>query len=407
MCVDPGINLLHQIPCNIFCFTNDGKICYANAQLLQLLNYTTEEFIGLHVEKILNLSSRIFFQTHFFPLLTLKGSVEEVFLTLVGKDNTTFPVLVNANQISNNKIVQSNCACIIVRQRKKYEDEILQAKKVAEDALQKNELLLKAQYQLEESKQELDRQMTQLRHTNKELLQLNDIVAHDLQEPVRKISLYVDMVQSEWFEYTGKETSLSIEIIIKSAIRIRKVLQNLQEFMQILTAEIKKEIVNLDVLVKEQISILKQQNPAIEFETSIHSLPFINADKVQLKILFNEVLKNCVEFRSTERNLTINITASIIEENFYSSTEGKYKWVDFARITVEDNGVGFNPAYKELIFKILKKLDFERPGLGFGLAFCNRIAENHGGFMTALGEEKKGAKFTIFLPVEDINSKND
>ncbi len=290
------------------------------------------------------------------------------------------------------------CACIEVQQRKKYEDEILLAKKVAEDALLKNELLLKAQAELETANLQLDRKMTQLKHTYNELIQLNDIVAHDLQEPIRKISMYLDILKSE-LQSLSEKAGISVNIIVNSALRIRKVLQNLQEYMQILIKDVEKTSVELNNIIAAQVKLLQAENADCHFTVSIGDLPALNADESQLKILFYEVLKNAMEFKSPQRDLHITISSTIIEENSYVSTEGKYRYVEFAKIVVEDNGIGFNPVYKEHIFKILKKLDYQRSGLGFGLAICNRIAENHGGFMSANGEENKGARINIHLPV--------
>ncbi len=94
-------DLLSVMPCGIVCFTANGIISYINEPLLQQLQYSADEVVGVHVETLLTISSRIFYQTHFFPLLTLQGTVNEVFMTLLAKDKTYVPVLVNGTTTKN------------------------------------------------------------------------------------------------------------------------------------------------------------------------------------------------------------------------------------------------------------------------------------------------------------------
>ncbi len=165
------------------------------------------------------------------------------------------------------------------------------------------------------------------------------------------------------------------------------------------TREIQKEKIDLEILIKEQLNIVSALNEGVQFNSSVDDLPAIVGDNIQIKILFFHLIKNCFDFRSLERELFIKLSASSVQQNFYNSLDGKYKYVDAVNITIEDNGKGFNSAYKDLIFKILKKLDLNSKGLGFGLSMCKRIVENHRGSISAMGFENKGAKFTITLPL--------
>lgn len=393
-------NLLNIVPSGIISFTDDGIITQVNNHLLDKLKYRSEELVGQNIEKLLTISSRIFYQTHFFPLLKLQGKAEEIFITFLSKNKELVPVLVNAIQHIQNSVSINVCACITVYERKKYEDEILKAKRIAEEALQKNEELQKITAELETGKQELDKQMTRLKHKNKELLQLNELIAHDLQEPVRKISLYIDVIKERQVNVYDEKSEANFNIIVKSANRIRSVLQALQEYVRLSIDDITKSPVDLNTVVALQLQKVAEDFPDVEYSTNVATLPVINGNLLQISILFNELFKNCFQFKSLERNLRLEITASLIKENLYISTEGKYKYIDFVRIMIEDNGIGFRQTHKELIFKILKKLDLKSPGLGFGLATCTRIVENHGGHIAAIGEENKGAIFTVSLPVE-------
>ena len=126
-------DLLNNAPCGFLSFTDDGEILMINATLLDSLGYAEGELRGRHVESLLPVASRIFYQTHFFPLLRLHGKVEEVYLSLRAKSSAEVPVLVNAVRRERVSVMVNDCILVQMRQRNQYEDEILRAKKNERD----------------------------------------------------------------------------------------------------------------------------------------------------------------------------------------------------------------------------------------------------------------------------------
>jgi sigma-B regulation protein RsbU (phosphoserine phosphatase) len=127
--------LLDNAPCGFLVFSDDGKIIEVNATLLNVLGYGRHEVHNLHLEKIFSVSGRIFYQTHFFPLLKLKRKVGEVYLSLRSKNGEEIPVLTNAQRrVGRDGRVFNDCVFVAIRQRNKYEDEILAANKEAEES---------------------------------------------------------------------------------------------------------------------------------------------------------------------------------------------------------------------------------------------------------------------------------
>lgn len=124
--------LLDTAPCGFLSFTDDGMIEAVNDTLLRLL--AREELACRHVETILPVASRIFYQTHFFPLLKLRGEVEEIYFSLRTGSGEDLPVLVNAARRERRGSLFNDCIIIPMRQRARYEDEILEAKREAEEA---------------------------------------------------------------------------------------------------------------------------------------------------------------------------------------------------------------------------------------------------------------------------------
>src|SRR6476661_1446704 len=140
---------LNTSPCGFLSFADDGTIVMVNATLLQLLGHETEELREQKMEFILPIGSRIFFQTHFFPLLKLHGKVEEIYFSLRSKQGIDIPMLINAVRREKGGNFVTDCILICIRQRILYEGEIIKAKKAAEAAIlaqKQAEIALRQQY---------------------------------------------------------------------------------------------------------------------------------------------------------------------------------------------------------------------------------------------------------------------
>lgn len=391
--------LLNNVPCGIISFSLEGTVRFANTNMLQLLQYDEEEIIGKNIESYFTLSTRIFYQTHLHPMLRLHGTVQEIFISLLAKNKDEVPVLMNAKKsdVAGEEVYV--LSCMVVAERKKYEDEIVHARRTAEEALDKNEALIKAKEELETGKEELDKQLTELASRNKELVQLSDLVAHDLQEPVRKMSVFAgELLADESNKFSERSVSY-FKAVIRSAVRMKDVLRSLQDYMYISSQTGSFELVDLHKVVINQLNIVSNLIPSVSCKTNIQQLPTVLGNPVQLDILFYQLLKNAFAFKHKDRPLEISISSSILQDNIFYSTKEKYKYIDYLAITVRDNGIGFDPKYNDLIFKILKKAN-SSGGLGVGLAICKRIVETHRGRISASGIPGKGATFKIMLPMQ-------
>ncbi len=127
-------SLLDTAPCGFLSFSDDGTILASNATLRKWLGCAEGALIGQSVEKLLPVASRIFYQTHFFPLLKIANEVEEVYMTLRPTQGSDLPVLVNAVRRTQEGVAVNDCVFMVVHQRSRYEDEILQARRTAEEA---------------------------------------------------------------------------------------------------------------------------------------------------------------------------------------------------------------------------------------------------------------------------------
>ncbi len=394
-------DLLEDAPCGFIVFDDEGIIRRANATLADWLGLGSASLTGSRFESLLTIAGRIFYQTHFFPLITLHGKAEEIFLTLKGKDGIEVPVLVNAKRkLRHDSTPENHCVAIPVYQRKKFEQELIQAKRTAEEALQRNELLLQAQAELETSKQELDRQVRRLSLLNQDLAQFSDVISHDVQEPIRKIAMFADIIRREEDARISEVSKLSLDKIGVAGNRMRRLISSLQQFVSVDTSSSAVEPCNLNKIIRQArlkvIIDFQYQN----FEIDAAALPEVEGRCEQLELLFYHLILNAVQFRKEGEPARITVVGDIVQHNSFTTIKGKYRYIDFLRIKFSDSGRGFNPEYAEYIFQLFRKGHADTPGLGFGLALCRKIVENHYGSITARGEEGKGASFILLLPLK-------
>jgi len=395
---DGNEELLIQAPCGIFSFTEDGVITMANPYCCKLLEYEFEELKGTNISALLTLSGKIFYQTHLYPLVKLHQHTEEIFLNLKTKSKKDLPVVLNAAVIQTNNKSVIVFSFIQVLNRRKYEDEILLAKTNAEDALRKNETLEKVKHELELQQKELDKQVTLLKFQNSELVQLSNVITHDLQEPVRKLILFSNELLKEPIETAKKDYALSV--IKKSSQRIKTLLLNLQDYLGLTSLTPVNERVNLEEVLQYGLQQLQKVYTEITVQLKIAPLPVVTGNEKQLHLLFYHILKNAFDHGTIENNLVLSVKAVIVKENLFNSLHNKYTYIDYVKISITDKGPGFDNQFKEYIFDVLKRLDLSGDATGFGLAFCKRIAENHFGNIKAESSVGLGATFTIMLPVD-------
>ncbi|GAA4398318.1 hypothetical protein GCM10023187_08840 [Nibrella viscosa] len=395
-------DLLDVIPCGLFAFTDEGILVKINQTLARQLGSTVSELVGRNVETILTIASRIFYQTHFFPLIKLHGTAEEIFISLKTKTQADVPVLVNATRLLENGRFLNICACLPVYQRQKYEQEIIKARKTAEEALLKNEELSRTQQELEQYKEELDRRISQLEQRNQELTQFNKIISHDLLEPVRKITTFLDLLQLENRAALTQKGNEAIDRAILASRQIRQMITNLREFVSVDIASLKPTVVDLNEIVDSALHKARLHTGYDRLSLHIEPLPVIEGNPKQLELLFYNLIDNAIKFHRPDIDAitSIDLNCSIIQHNSYRAFKGKYKYIDFAKITFTDNGIGFDNSYRDYVFLIQKKLNPTTSGLGFGLSLCKKIVENHAGSIYADSTPGQGTRFTILLPVK-------
>jgi len=384
------------IPGGVLILNADHEIVYLNAFGYQLLTHEPGSLIGKRVDVLLTTASRIYFQTHLYPLIALGQLANELYLTFQTQLGGRVPVLLNASHQQQPTGQVFICFCFMpVYQRRQYEQELLTAKKAAEAALLQNHELTTLKQKLEHKQAEGDRQMLILQQQKDELEQFGKIIAHDLQEPLRKITLLASTLDHEKADNLSPILTRGLIGIGKASNRLRQLINDLQVYFTPASTKVNLELVDLTELIGGIVNVYTV--PDVYF--TLMNLPTVAGCREELISLFRHLLDNAVKFRQPNSKTLIQISGSIVSQNSYRATPEKYNYIDYARITVSDNGIGFNNQYREEIFRILKKLDPHSPGLGLGLSLAKKIVERHHGLITAESVESQGTQITLLLPI--------
>ncbi len=257
----------------------------------------------------------------------------------------------------------------------------------------------RAEFEMERHTTEIKLQTknTELERSNTELASFNYIANHDLQEPLRKIQTFTQLIL-DTEKFSGK-THEYFKSIIESSSRMRNLLTSLLNFSRIDAIELIFEPCNLNTIVEESksdlhLSIVEKQ-AIIEHE----NLPTINGVYIQISQLITNLLDNAIKYSRPEIKPHIKITSSIIDGKIIEHPSANNQ-KEYHAIKIADNGIGFEKKYENKIFELFQRLHHknEYSGTGIGLGIVKKIVTNHNGFIIAEGKPYIGSTFTIYIP---------
>jgi PAS domain S-box-containing protein len=247
-----------------------------------------------------------------------------------------------------------------------------------------------------EAQQALRRYATELEESNEELQKFAYVASHDLQEPLRMVTSFLQLLERR---YTGQLDDTAREYIgyaVDGARRMQRLIQDLLAYSRVGTRAQDFEAVDAGEVV---LDVLHDLGPAVtEAGAAVEAehLPVVLADKTQLHQLLLNLVGNALKFRKPDETPRIRIAAEPAK-----LADDRPAW----RFAVADNGIGFDPQYAERIFQVFQRLHTrdEYEGTGIGLAICRKIVERHGGTIEVASAPGEGTTFTFTLPAPPRN----
>jgi PAS domain S-box-containing protein len=333
---------------------HDGKITDLNEATEQVTGYSRDELIGTD------------FTNYFTEPEIAKEGYQEVFkqgfisdyaLEIQHKDGSIIPVLYNASvyQDESGKVIGVFAAARDVT------------------TLKKAEIMLKLKIE-------------ELKRSNEELEQFAYVSSHDLQEPLRMITSYLQLLQRKYQGNLDDKADKYINFAVDGAVRMQNLIIDLLEYSRVDTGDDEPGSIDCKFILNKVLfdikAVIKENNATISHDP----LPEVMADSTQIVQVFQNLIINGIKFHGEEAP-KIHISAEKIAN----------EWV----FSVQDNGIGIDPQYSERIFEIFKRLNSRDryPGTGMGLAICKKIVERHGGRIWVESKLGKGSTFYFTLPI--------
>ncbi|WP_141734034.1 PAS domain S-box protein [Oligoflexus tunisiensis] len=231
--------------------------------------------------------------------------------------------------------------------------------------------------------------------SNAELQDFAFIASHDLKEPLRMVSTYLQFVEKRARSKLNDEEREFIDYACEGAQRMQALIEDLLSYARLGRAPQNTRPVDFNAVAAEAEANLRPAIRESEASLRIGLLPTLNADPVQMVQVFQNLLSNAIKYRS-EKKLEIEITAEERQEGWMFS--------------VKDNGIGISPEYAERIFLVFQRLHSDRTkyqGTGIGLAICKKIIERHRGRIWVESRSGEGASFHFILPGEHGIARNE
>ncbi|HEU4561750.1 MAG TPA: ATP-binding protein [Longimicrobium sp.] len=430
--------LLDHAPCGFLSFADDGTITAANATLAAMLGYAPGELEGRRIDQVLSVGARLFWQTHFFPLIRMHGGAEEVFLVLRAADGSNVEVLANAARRERGGAWANDCVLIRVTERAKFEQELLRARREADHARHEvethaeelrvaNETLEHQALELELTHQQLQEQAAELEAQSEHLREMNDVLverghelerqraaadeanrakssflavmSHELRTPLNAISGYVQLLEMGIHGPINEGQLGALERIARSQNHLLRLINDVLNLARIESGRVDfmVEEVELAGLMAEVSPMVEPQMGAKELAYAVN-VPLgvtVRADREKLQQIVINLLSNAIKFTPPGGVIAVEAGRSPVDPTN-------------VLLRVSDTGIGIPPEKQASVFEPFVQVDMSRTGRsegsGLGLAISRDLARGMGGDLSLESQMGKGSTFTLTLAAADTGS---
>jgi signal transduction histidine kinase len=360
---------LDAIPCGIVSFLDDGTVTFANRWVCDLLGVEPADLLGRHVESMLSVGSRIFYQTHLFPLLRLHGAAYEMFVLLRASDGTDIGTLLNAVRRERDGHLVTDCVLLRVEERTKFEAALIRAKTDAEEA----------------------RAMAD--EANRAKSVFLTMMSHELRTPLNAIGGYAELLEMGIHGPLNDAQTAAMAKLAKSQRHLLKLINEVLNLARIESGHVHYDIepVGLRDVVEAVLPLVEPQLAArrVRCAVDVPTDLVAQADRDKLEQILLNLLSNASKFTPPDGLVTIDATMSRDPH-------------DRVHLSVRDTGAGIAPDRLDHIFEPFVQVDVNlsrrAEGTGLGLAISRDLARGMGGDLRVRSHEGAGSSFTVTLP---------
>ncbi len=250
--------------------------------------------------------------------------------------------------------------------------------------------------------EELQARVIDLRRSHEELQQIAYVAAHDLQEPLRKIQVFSNMLLYQKNDGMSSTMLQNLERINNSANRMQSLITDLSGLTSLTRVDEERKEIDLNRMLQYIVLDIDEKVSKRSAIITVKYLPFITGFENQLKLLFNSLLDNSLKFCRPDVPPQISIISDVTNGEELKDINPNLKNKKFNRVVITDNGIGFEQQFIDKMFQIFQRLHQQEEnyeGKGIGLALCQRVMANHEGYIVADGHSQQGAVFKLYFPI--------
>lgn len=362
-------DLYENAPCGYLSLQPDGRIVKVNRTLSAWIGIPVDQLLGKRLHDLLNMPGRIFYETHFAPLLRMQGFFNEVALDLVTSDGRKLPVLANAmeRRAEDGALLFTRVTMFQAAERRRYERELVDARAAADAA----SAMVKSQLELEQETAELREQFIA-------------ILGHDLRNPLASIAAAARMLRKE--EQTDRATKI-LDLMQGSVIRMSGLIDNVLDFARGQLGggiTLKRQVEDLEPILRQVIDELRSSHPDRAIEVSIEFDGPINCDSGRIGQLVSNLLGNALTHGTPDEPVR------------FSAATGEQRlelWIANGGAPISSDAMTglFQPFFKG-------EAGTSQRGLGLGLHIASEIARAHGGTIMVSSDDNE-TRFTFVMPL--------
>jgi signal transduction histidine kinase len=348
--------LLDSAPCGFVTVADDGTMLEVNATLATLLAFPRVELRGWHLQKILPPGGRVFYQTHVFPMLRMHGAVDEIYVELRTRGGDAIPMLMNGVRRERDGAFVSDFVFMRMIQRHEYEAQLLEARRLAEQASAAKAKFL-------------------------------SMVSHDLRTPLTAITGNVSLVAAGVHGPVTEEQRDALQRIRNAAAELLRMLEDILGFAQLESGRVQVRITDVtaaDAVARAEALVrLHLEQSGLTFSSDCDGAT-LRADPDRLQQILLNLFSNAIKFTPAGGRVEVSC-----------ARDGER-----ALLRVQDTGIGIPPDQLQRVFEPFVQLDTNQRerGVGLGLAISRELARAMGGELTAESAPGHGAAFILALP---------